>query len=61
MLNLPFDVLMLMTGAAEETELFMPTPWFGVIMFAALMLSLLVTLGFANKGKELPADPTSGH
>lgn len=61
MLNLPFDVPMLTTVAAEDHELFMPTPWFGIIMFAVLMLSLLVTLGFANKGRELPADPNSGH
>lgn len=53
---------MLTAVAAEDSELFMPTPWFGIIMFAVLMLSLLVTLGFANKGRELPADThSSGH
>ena len=61
MLNLPFDAPMLTAVATEDTELFMPTPWFGIIMFSVLMLSLLVTLAFANKGRELPADSTSGH
>lgn len=61
-MNLSFDVTMLTAVAAEDSELFMPTPWFGIIMFAVLMLSLLVPLGFANKGRELPADThSSGH
>lgn len=58
-MNLPFDVTTLTAVAAEDAELFMPTPWFGIIMFAVLLLSLLITLGFANKGRELPAETHS--
>lgn len=43
---------------AEEAhaELFMPAEWFGIIMFILLMLALLLTVSFSNKGKELPAE-----
>ena len=57
-MNLPVLALL-----ADEvvTELPIPAPWYGIIFFVLLMLSLLVTLAFANKGKELPADPTADH
>lgn len=57
-MNLPVLALL-----ADEvvTELPIPAPWYGIIFFVLLMLSLLVTLAFANKGKELPADPTTDH
>lgn len=57
-MNLPVLALL-----ADEVvaELPIPAPWYGVGFFAILMLSLLVTLGFANKGKELPADTHTDH
>lgn len=57
-MNLP-----VLTLVADEayTELPMPAPWFGVIMFAILMLSLLITLSFSNKGKQLPAEAHGDH
>lgn len=57
-MNLP--VLALLADEAAG-ELPMPAPWFGIGFFAVLMLSLLVTLGFANKGRELPADTHTDH
>lgn len=57
-------MLPVLTLLAEEhagSELFMPAPWFGIVVFAILMLSLLVTLGFSNKNRELPADPQAHH
>ncbi|GAA1806112.1 hypothetical protein [Nesterenkonia flava] len=58
-MNLP--ILALLADENHGYELPMPAEWFGVIMFILLMLALLVTLGFANKGKKLPADPNSDH
>lgn len=57
-MNLPVLALL-----ADEVvaELPIPAPWYGIGFFAILMLSLLVTLGFANKGKELPADTHTDH
>lgn len=59
MLNLPFAALFL--AAEEDRELFMPTYWFGILMFALLMFILLVTVAFANKGRELPAEEHHDH
>ena len=61
MLNLPFAAQMLSAEGAEESALFMPAEWFGIVMFAILMFSLLITLGFANKGRELPAEAYPDH
>ena len=63
MLNLPFAALLLGSGSGmyEETELFMPAKWFGIIMFVVLLLILLTTVAFANKGKELPAREHEDH
>lgn len=59
-MNLPIIALLL----AEEShghELPIPALWYGIIMFLLLMGSLLITLAFANKGRELPADPNADH
>ncbi|GFZ94039.1 hypothetical protein [Nesterenkonia alkaliphila] len=58
-MNLP--VLALLAAGPTPTELPFPAWVYGAVMFALLMLSLLITLGFASKGKELPADPQSHH
>lgn len=57
-MNLPVLTLM-----AEEaaTELPVPAIWFGIIMFAFLMLSLLVTVAFSTKSKALPAEAHQEH
>lgn len=61
MLNLPIAAQMLSAEGAEESALFMPSHWFGIIMFAILLFSLLITLSFSNKGRELPAEAHSDH
>ena len=61
MLNLPFATMLLGSEMYQHTELFMPAVWFGIIMFAILMLMLLATVAFANKGKELPAHAHEDH
>ncbi|WP_202922938.1 hypothetical protein [Nesterenkonia haasae] len=58
-MNLP--VLALLADQYHGYELPMPAYWYGIIIFAILMLSLLITLGFSGKGKELPADPQGHH
>ena len=58
-MNLP--VLALLAEPYNGYELPMPAYWYGIIMFALLMLSLLITLAFSGKGKELPADPQGHH
>lgn len=54
-------VLTLLADAYNGYELPVPAVWFGIIMFIVLMLSLLLTLSFTNKGRELPADPNAEH
>lgn len=61
MLNLPFATMLLGSEMYQDTELFMPAVWFGIIMFVILMLMLLATVAFANKGKELPARAHEDH
>lgn len=61
MLNLPFAAMLLGSEMYEDTELFMPAEWFGIIMFTLLVLTLLATVAFANKGKELPARAHEDH
>lgn len=61
MLNLPFAAMLLGSEMYEETELFMSAKWFGIIMFTLLVLLLLATVAFANKGKELPARAHEDH
>lgn len=59
-MNLPIIALLL----AEESHghgLPIPAVWYGIIMFLLLMGALLITLSFANKGRELPADPNADH
>lgn len=58
-MNLP--ILALLADEQGGYELPMPAEWYGIIMFAVLMLSLLLTLSFAHKGKELPADASADH
>ncbi|NLS08622.1 hypothetical protein HGQ17_01090 [Nesterenkonia sp. MY13] len=58
-MNLP--VLALLADEYNGYELPMAAWIYGVGIFAILMLSLLITLGFASKGKELPADPQAHH
>ncbi|WP_168198716.1 hypothetical protein [Nesterenkonia sp. NBAIMH1] len=54
-----FPVLTLL--AEEHSEaLFMPAPWFGILMFAFLMLAMLVALSFAQKNRSPQADPEAG-
>lgn len=57
-MNLP--VLTLLADEAYA-ELPIAAPWFGVIMFAFLMMCLLVTLSFSSKGKQLPAEAHQDH
>lgn len=38
----------------------MPAKWFGIVMFAFLMLAMLVTLGFAQTNRSPQADPEAG-
>ena len=61
MLNLPFATMLLGSEMYQHTELFMPAEWFGIIMFAVLMLILLTNVAFANKGKEHPAPAHDDH
>ena len=59
-MNLPIIALLL----AEESqgyELPIPAVWYGTIMFILLMGSLMITLAFSNKGRELPADTNADH
>ncbi|MGO1523065.1 MAG: hypothetical protein ACTHV8_05175 [Nesterenkonia sp.] len=52
---------MLTAEGAEEPALFMPSHWFGIIMFAFLLFALLITFSFSNKGRELPAEAHPDH
>ena len=61
MLNLPVATMLLGSEMYQDTELFMPAKWFGIIMFILLVMMLLVTVAFANKGKELPARAHEDH
>ncbi len=38
----------------------MPAPWFGIVMFVFLMLSMLVALSFAQTNRSPQADPEAG-
>ncbi|GAA1144044.1 hypothetical protein [Nesterenkonia lutea] len=61
MLNLHVLATVLAAETEEHSALPIEAHWFGIIMFALLLLLLLVTLGFANKGRELPAQAHSDH
>ncbi|MDO5492272.1 MAG: hypothetical protein Q4F53_01500 [Nesterenkonia sp.] len=62
MSDLTFAALLLAADDAHVVnELFMPTKWFGIIMFIVLMLMLLVTVMFSSKGKQLPPREHEDH
>ncbi|GAA1108314.1 hypothetical protein [Nesterenkonia jeotgali] len=61
MLNLHVIATVLGAEAHEASPLPIDAIWFGLIMFALLMFLLLITLSFAGKGRQLPAEPHSDH
>ncbi|WP_010524951.1 hypothetical protein [Nesterenkonia sp. F] len=61
MLNTPIAALLAEASEEHGGELFMPAPWFGIIMFALLMSMLLITVSFSSKGRQLPAKEHEDH
>ena len=61
MLNLHVIATVLGAEAHEASPLPIDALWIGLIMFGLLMFLLLITMGFANKGRQLPAAPHSDH
>lgn len=61
MQNLPLAAQVLSAEGSESHELFMPTVWFGILMFVLLMGLLLTTLAFTSRGKQLPATEHESH
>ncbi|MCH8559091.1 hypothetical protein LTH96_05440 [Nesterenkonia sp. LB17] len=54
-------VIATVLGAEEPSALPIEAHWFGIIMFVLLMFLLLITMSFADKGRQLPAAPHSDH
>lgn len=61
MLNLHVIATVLGAEPGEASPLPIDALWYGLIMFALLLFLLLITVSFANKGRELPASPNSDH
>jgi len=61
MLNINVLATILGAETTESHGLPMDAHWFGLIMFALLLFLLLITMGVANKGRELPTPTHSDH
>lgn len=61
MLNLHVIATVLGAEGTETHALPIDAHWYGIIMFILLMFLLLITVSFADKGRQLPAAPHSDH